>query len=61
MSINTAKLEDMAKKMEEAGKRMESAQASGDTAAAGKAAADVMGAMMGGSGVPFASQDLPST
>ncbi len=60
VSINTAKLEDMAKKMEEAGKRMESAQASGDTAAAGKAAADVMGAMMGGSGVPFASQDLKS-
>ncbi len=60
VSINTAKLEDMAKKMEEAGKRMESAQASGDTAAAGKAAADVMGAMMGGTGVPFASQDLKS-
>lgn len=60
VSINTAKLEDMAKKMEEAGKRMESAQASGDTAAAGKAAADVMGAMMGGGGAPFASQDLKS-
>lgn len=60
VSINTAKLEDMAKKMEEAGKRMESAQASGDPAAAGKAAADVMGAMMGASGVPFAAQDLKS-
>lgn len=60
VNINTAKLEDMAKKMEEAGKRMESAQASGDTAAAGKAAADIMGAMTGGSGVPFAAQDLKS-
>ena len=60
VNINTAKLEDMAKKMEEAGKRMESAQASGDSAAAGKAAADIMGAMTGGSGVPFAAQDLKS-
>jgi Yip1 domain len=60
VSINTAKLEEMAKKMEDAGKRMESAQSSGDSAAAGKAAAEVMGAMMGGGGVPFASQDLKS-
>lgn len=60
VSVNTAKLEEMAKKMEEAGKRMESAQASGDTAAAGKAAADIMGAMAGGTGVPFAAQDLKS-
>lgn len=60
VSIPTAKLEEMAKKMEEAGQRMESAQASGDTAAAGKAAADVVGAMMGGNGVPFTSQELKS-
>lgn len=60
ISINTAKLDDMAKKMEAAGKRMESAQASGDAAAAGKAAADIMGAMTGATGVPFAAQDLKS-
>lgn len=60
VNINTAKLEDMAKKMAEAGKRMESAQASGDGAAAGKAAADIMGAMTGATGVPYATQDLKS-
>ncbi len=58
VSLNTTKLEEMAKKMEAAGKRMESAQASGDAAAAGKAAADILGAMTGGTGVPFAAQDL---
>ncbi len=58
VSLNTAKLEEMAKKMEAAGKRMESAQASGDAAAAGKAAADILGAMTGGTGVPFSAQDL---
>jgi hypothetical protein len=60
ININTAKLEDMAKKMEEAGKRMESAQASGDGAAAGKAVADIMGAMTGATGVPYAAQDIKS-
>ena len=60
VNIDTAKLDEMAKKMEAAGKRMESAQASGDTAAVGKAAADIMGAMTGGTGVPFAAQDLKS-
>ncbi len=58
VSLNTAKLEEMAKKMEAAGKRMESALASGDAAATGKAAADILGAMTGGTGVPFAAQDL---
>lgn len=60
VSLNTAKLEDMANKMGEASKRMESAQASGDTAAAGKAAADIMGAMTGSTGAPFSSQVLKS-
>ena len=37
----------MAKRMEEAGKRMEAAQKSGDSAAAGKAAGDILGAITG--------------
>lgn len=60
ISIDTAKIEDMTRKLEEAGKRMESAQTSGDSAAAGKAAADIMGAMTGAAGVPFAAQDIKS-
>lgn len=60
VSINTAKIEDMTRKLEEAGKRMESAQASGDSAAAGKAAADIMGAMTGATGVPFTAQVMKS-
>ena len=55
ITIDTAKLEEAGKKMEEASKRMEAAQASGDTAVAGKAMADMMGAAMGGQGgKPFA-------
>ncbi len=60
VNINTAKIEDMTRKLEEAGKRMESAQASGDSAAAGKAAADIMGAMTGATGVPFTAQVMKS-
>ncbi len=60
ISVNTAKIEDMAKKVDEAGKRMGSARASGDSAAAGKAAADIVGAMTGAAGVPFAAQDIKS-
>ena len=59
--IDTAQLDAMAKKMEAAGKQMEQAQASGDPAAAGKAAADILGAMAGatgGSGTPIAPADL---
>jgi Yip1 domain len=51
IAINTAKLEAMSKKMEQA-------QASGDTAAAGKAAADMLGSLAGANGVPMAAQDL---
>ena len=60
INIDAAKMEDMAKKMEAAGKRMENAQASGDGAAAGKAVADMMGAMTGVTGVPYAAQDIKS-
>ena len=61
ISIDTAQLDAMAKKMEAAGKQMEQAQASGDPAAAGKAAADILGAMAGaagGSATPIAPADL---
>lgn len=65
VNVNTGKMEEMAKKMEDAGKRMEAAQKSGDGAAAGKAMADIMGAMGGAVGgaagvnsVPIAAQDL---
>jgi hypothetical protein len=60
VTINTSKLEEAAKKMEEAGKQMEAAQAKGDSAAAGKAMADIMGAAMGTGqgGQPFAPEAL---
>ncbi len=58
VTMNTAKLEEMAKRMEEAGKRAEAAEKSGDPAAAGKALGDMMGAMSGGSGKPIAAAEL---
>jgi hypothetical protein len=48
VKIDTGKMEEMAKKMEQAGKQMEAAQKSGDPAAAGQAAAAVLGAITGG-------------
>ncbi len=55
IAINTANMQAMAKKMEQA-------QASGNTADATKAAADMMGAvtaaMSGGTGVPIATAEL---
>jgi hypothetical protein len=55
ITLDTAKLEAAGKKMEEASKRMEEAQAKGDSAAAGKAMSDMMGAVMAGQGgKPFA-------
>lgn len=57
VKIDTGKLEAMAKKMEEAGKRMEEAQKSGDSAAAGKAMGEMLGAM-GGAAVPIPAQEL---
>lgn len=60
VTINTAKLEEAAKKMEEAGKQMEAAQAKGDSAAAGKALGEMMGAAMGSGqgGQPFSPDTL---
>ncbi len=48
---------DMAKRMEEASKRMEAAQKSGDTAAAGKAMGEILGAATGNV-APIAAADL---
>ena len=47
VTLNPSAMAETAKRMEEAGKRMESAQKSGDSAAAGKAAGDILGAAMG--------------
>jgi hypothetical protein len=59
ISVDSAKMEALAKKMEAAGKQMEKAQASGDGAAAGKAAAEILGAMTGtGGGAPIPAQEL---
>ena len=58
VNVDTTKLEEMSKRMEEAGKRVEAAKASGDPAAAGKAAAEMMGAMAGVSGTPIPAADL---
>lgn len=58
VKIDTAKMEAMARKMEEAGKRMEEAQKSGDTAAAGKAMGDILGAMGSAGGAPLPAAEL---
>lgn len=58
VKIDTAKMEAMAKKMEEAGKRMEEAQKSGDSAAAGKAMGDILGAMGSAGGTPLPAAEL---
>jgi hypothetical protein len=60
VSIDTNKMEEMARKMEEAGKRMEQAQKRGDTDAAGKAIGEMMGAMGGaaGGGAPIPAAEL---
>ena len=58
VKIDTAAMEALAKKMEEAGKQMEAAQKSGDTAAAGKAMGDILGAMSGAGGAPLPAADL---
>lgn len=60
VTIDIAKLEEASKKMEAAGKAMEAAQAKGDSAAAGKAIGDMMGAAMGAGqgGKPFAPELL---
>ena len=58
ISIDSTKLEAMARKMQEAGKKIEQAQASGDPAQAGKAAAEVLGAMAGAGASPVAASTL---
>lgn len=59
ITLDTKKLEEAARKMEEAGKRMEEAQAKGDSAAAGKAMGEMLGAAMGGQGAkPFTPEEL---
>ncbi len=58
VTINPSGMAEMARKMEEAGKRMEAAQKSGDSAAAGKAMGDILGAVGGGGGAPIPSADL---
>ena len=58
VSIDTNKMEEMARKMEEAGKRMEAAQQSGDPAAAGKAMSEVLGALGGGGAATIPAQEL---
>lgn len=58
VSIDTSKLDEMAKRMEEAGKRMEAAQKSGDSAAASKAASEMLGALGGTSGEALPPQEL---
>jgi len=59
VTINPSAMADMAKRMEEASKQMESAQKSGDSAAAGKAMGDILGAVTGsGNAAPIPAADL---
>jgi len=59
VTINPSAMADMAKRMEEASKQMEAAQKSGDSAAAGKAMGDILGAVTGsGSAAPIPAADL---
>jgi len=60
ITIDTAKIEAMGKQVEAASKKMEEAQAQGDSAAAGKAMGEMVGAAMGAGqgGKPFAPDTL---
>lgn len=60
ITLDTAKIEAMGKQVEAASKKMEEAQAKGDSAAAGKAMSEMMGAALGGGqgGKPFAPDTL---
>ena len=60
ITIDTAKIEAMGKQVEAASKKMEEAQAKGDSAAAGKAMSEMMGAAMGAGqgGKPFSPDTL---
>jgi len=60
ITLDTAKIEAMGKQVEAASKKMEEAQAKGDSAAAGKAMSEMMGAALGGGqgGKPLAPDTL---
>jgi hypothetical protein len=58
VTINPDSMAAMAQRMEAAGKRAEAAQNSGDPAAAGKAAGEMLAAMTGGNAAPIAATDL---
>ena len=60
ITLDTVKIEAMGKQVEAASKKMEEAQAKGDSAAAGKAMSEMMGAALGGGqgGKPFAPDTL---
>lgn len=62
ITLDTAKIEAMGKQVEAASKKMEEAQAKGDSAAAGKAMSEMMGAALGAGqgGKPFAPDTLQS-
>ncbi len=57
-TINTAKLDEMSKKMEEASARMDKAEKSGDANAVAKASADILAAATGVTGAPLPAADL---
>ncbi len=58
VSIDTAGLDAMSKRMQAAQARMEAAQKSGDPASAGAALGDMMGAITGSGGTPIPVADL---
>jgi Yip1 domain len=57
-TVNTAKLDEMGKKMQEASARMEQAQKSGDPSAMGKGVFDILAAATGVTGGPMPVADL---
>lgn len=58
ITLNTDKLKEFADRAEQASQRIEKAQQSGDPAAAGKAAAEMVGALTGQNGAPLSAADL---
>ncbi|HEY9027690.1 MAG TPA: Yip1 family protein [Burkholderiaceae bacterium] len=58
ITVDTAALEAAGKRMEAARARAEAAQKAGDTASAGAAIGDMMGALTGAGGTPIAPADL---
>ena len=62
VTLNPGSMDAVNKRIDDASKRMEAAQKSGDSAAAGKAMGDVMGALAGmtGGSAPIAASELKS-